>query len=62
VERRPRRCWGSATGFRVVWLVVAELFLAEAGAAATMAIGEDVAALVLFGGWCGVLHGWGPLR
>jgi hypothetical protein len=26
-----------------------------------VAVGEDLAALVLFGGWCGVLHGWVPL-
>ncbi|HWW96059.1 MAG TPA: hypothetical protein VNY74_00095 [Edaphobacter sp.] len=43
-------------GFSGGVVVVAELFLAQAGAAAAMAVGEDVAALVLFGGWCGVLH------
>src|SRR5882757_9791343 len=59
VDRRPRRWCGSAMGFRVVW-VVAEVFSAQAGAAAAVAVGEDVAALVLFGVWCGVLHGWGP--
>jgi hypothetical protein len=41
-------------------VVVAEVFSAEAGAAAAVAFGEDVAALILFGVWCGVLHGWGP--
>jgi hypothetical protein len=41
-------------------VVVAEVFCTEAGAAAAVAFGEDVAALILFGGWCGVLHGWGP--
>jgi hypothetical protein len=37
-------------------MVVAELLLAEAGAGAAVAVGEDVAALVLF--WCfvGVVH------
>jgi hypothetical protein len=44
-------------GFSGGVVVVAEIFSAQAGAAATMAIGEDVAALVLFGGWCGVFHG-----
>ena len=43
-------------GFSGGVVVVAELFSAQAGAAAAMAVGEDVAALVLFGGWCGVLH------
>ena len=47
-------------GFSGGVVVVAEVFSAEAGAAAAMAVGEDVAALVLFGGWCGVLHGLGP--
>ncbi len=37
-------------------VVVAELLLAEAGAGAAAAVGEDVAALVLFGGLGGVLH------
>ncbi|HWW98838.1 MAG TPA: hypothetical protein VNY74_14130 [Edaphobacter sp.] len=45
-------------------VVVAELLLAEAGARAAVAVGEDVAALVLFRcfGWCfgGVLHGPSP--
>ena len=27
---------------------------------AAVAFGEDVAALILFGVWCGVWHGWGP--
>jgi hypothetical protein len=35
-------------------VVVAELLLAEAGAGAAVAVGEDVAALVLFGGFGGV--------
>ena len=48
-------------GFSGGVVVVAEVFSAQAGAAAAMAVGEDVAALVLFGGWCGVLHGWVPL-
>jgi hypothetical protein len=48
-------------GFSGGVVVVAEVFSAEAGAAAAVAVGEDVAALVLFGGWCGVLHGWVPL-
>ena len=43
-------------------VVVAEVFSAQAGAAAAVAVGEDVAALVLFGGWCGVLHGWSLSR
>jgi hypothetical protein len=42
-------------------VVVAELLLAEAWAGAAVAVGEDVAALVLFGGCYGVLHGSGPL-
>jgi hypothetical protein len=42
-------------------VVVAEFFLAEAGAGAAASLGEDVAALVLLGcGWCGVLHGLVP--
>jgi hypothetical protein len=42
-------------------MVVAELFVAEAGAGAAVSVGEDVAALVLLGcGWCGVLHGLVP--
>ena len=48
-------------GFSGGVVVVAEIFSAQAGAAAAVAVGEDVAALVLFGGWCGVLHGWVPL-
>ena len=47
-------------GFSRGVVVVAEVFSAQAGAAAAMAVGEDVAALILFGVWCGVLHGWGP--
>jgi hypothetical protein len=42
-------------------VVVAEVFSAQARAAAAVAVGEDVAALVLFGVWCGVFHGWVPL-
>ena len=41
-------------------VVVAELFLAEAWAGAAVSVGEDVAALVLFDVWCGVLHGGVP--
>jgi hypothetical protein len=45
-------------------VVVAELFLAKAWALAAVAVGEDVAALVLFVllgcGRCGVLHGLVP--
>jgi hypothetical protein len=42
-------------------VVVAELFLAEAWARAAVAVGEDVAALVLLGfGCCGVLHSGVP--
>ena len=51
---------GIGDGFSGGVVVVAEVFSAQAGAAAAMAVGEDVAALVLFGVWCGVLHGWGP--
>jgi hypothetical protein len=51
-----------ATGRRVV--VVTEFFLAEAWACAAVAVGEDVAALVLFVlvgcRWFGVLHGLVP--
>jgi hypothetical protein len=36
-------------------VVVAKLFVAEAGAAATVAVGEDVAALVAFGCFVGVV-------
>jgi hypothetical protein len=43
-------------GFSRGVVVVAELFLAEAWACAAMAVGEDVAALVLFGCFGGVLH------
>ncbi|HEY1993874.1 MAG TPA: hypothetical protein VGG81_05680 [Edaphobacter sp.] len=43
-------------GFSCVVVVVAEVFSPQAGAAAAVAVGEDVAALVLFGVWCGVLH------
>ena len=48
-------------GFSGGVVVVAEVFSAQAGAAAAVAVGEDVAALILFGGWCGVLHGGVPL-
>ena len=41
-------------------VVIAELFLAQAGAGAAAAVGEDVAALVLFGCFGGVLHGPSP--
>jgi hypothetical protein len=45
-------------------MVVTELFLAEAWACAAVAVGEDVAALVLFVlvgcRWFGVLHGLVP--
>jgi hypothetical protein len=42
-------------------VVVTKLFVAEAGAAAAAAVGEDVAALKAFGGvwicvWCGLRH------
>ena len=37
-------------------MVVAELFLAQAWTGAAAAVGEDVAALVLFGCFSGVLH------
>jgi hypothetical protein len=47
-------------GFSGGVVVVAELFLAEAGTGAAVSVGEDVAALVLFGVWCGVLHGGVP--
>jgi hypothetical protein len=47
-------------GFSGGVVVVAEVFSAQAGAAAAVAVGEDVAALVLFGGWCVVLHGLCP--
>jgi hypothetical protein len=61
----------AATAARVVdgaaggVVVVAELLGAEAGAGATVSVGEDVAALVLdggrCGGWCGgVWHGCVP--
>ncbi len=48
-------------GFSGGVVVVAELFLAEAGAGAAVPVGEDVAALVLFRVWCGVLHGGYPV-
>jgi hypothetical protein len=41
-------------------VVVAELFLAEAGAGAAASVGEDVAALVLFRCFGGVLHSPSP--
>jgi uncharacterized membrane protein len=40
-------------------VVVAELFLAKAWAGAAVAVGENVAALVLFGVWCSVWHVYG---
>jgi hypothetical protein len=43
-------------GFSCGVVVVAELFLAEAGAGAAASVGEDVAALVLFRFFGGVLH------
>ena len=43
-------------GFSRRVVVVAELFLAKARACAAMAVGEDVAALVLFGCFGCVLH------
>jgi hypothetical protein len=52
---------GVDDGFSGGVVVVAEVFSAQAGAAAAVAVGEDVAALVLFGVWCGVLHGCIPL-
>jgi hypothetical protein len=42
-----------------VAVVVAELFLAETWAGAAVSVGEDVAALVLFGGFDCLLH-WFP--
>ncbi len=52
---------GVGDGFSCGVVVVAEVFSAQAGAAAAVAVGEDVAALILF--WCvgsgvddGVLH------
>jgi hypothetical protein len=48
-------------GFSCVVVVVAEVFSAQARAAAAVAVGEDVAALVLFGIWRGVLHSCIPL-
>ena len=47
VERRLRRVRG-LRGFAGGVVVVAEVFAAEAGAAAAVAVGEDVAALVAF--------------
>jgi hypothetical protein len=52
---------GVDDGFSGGVVVVAEVFSAQAGAAAAVAVGEDVAALVLFGVWCGVVHGCIPL-
>jgi hypothetical protein len=43
-------------GFSCGVVVVAELFLTEAGAGAAASVGEDVAALVLFRRFGGVLH------
>ena len=45
---------GVGDGFSRGVVVVAEVFAAQARAAAAVAVGEDVAALVLFGGF---LHG-----
>ncbi len=51
---------GVGRGFAGGVVVVAEVFSAEAGAAAAVAVGEDVAALVAFGRFGllfdGVLH------
>jgi hypothetical protein len=67
---RQRECEGRATSAalaRVVdrlaccVVVVAEVLSAQAWAGAAVSIGEDVSALVLLCGWCGVLHGLGPL-
>jgi hypothetical protein len=41
-------------------VVVTELFLAKAWAGAAVSVGEDVATLVLFGGFGCVLHGPSP--
>ena len=41
-------------------VVVAELFASEAWAGAAVAVGEDVAALVLFGRFGAVLHVFPP--
>jgi hypothetical protein len=41
-------------------VVVTELLVAQAWAGTAASVGEDVAALVLRGGWCGGLHGLGP--
>jgi hypothetical protein len=55
----PAGAW-MGRGFARGVVVVAEVFSAETWTAATMAVGEDVAALVLFGGFGGVLHGVSP--
>ena len=48
---------GAGNGAAGGVVVVAELLVAEAGAGAAVACGEDVAALQLgFGGWCGGRH------
>jgi hypothetical protein len=47
-------------GFSRGVVVVAEVFSAQAGAAAAVAVGEDVATLVLFDGFGCVLHGLSP--
>jgi hypothetical protein len=61
-----RQFEGGATAAAPAWVddwlaggvvVVTELFLAEAWAGAAASVGEDVAALVLFGGFSCVLHG-----
>jgi hypothetical protein len=65
-----RQVEGGAAAATLAWVfdglaggvvVVAELFLAEAWAGAAASVGEDVAALVLFRFWCGVVHGGDPL-
>jgi hypothetical protein len=62
---RERQVEGGAAGAALLWVddgfsggvvVVAELFVAQAWAGAAAAIGEDVAALVLFRRFGGVLH------
>jgi hypothetical protein len=66
---RQRQVEGGAAAAALFWVddwlsggvvVVAELFAAQAWARAAAAVGEDVAALVLFGGFGGVVHGPSP--
>ena len=66
---RQRQVEGGASAAASAWVfywfscgvvVVAELFLAEAWALAAAAVGEDMAALVLFGLFGCVLHGPSP--